>query len=105
MSEKPRKWKLIKEKATVLKRKKSLLTGTISELDNVDDRLAYEAENSNDLESMKSLLAKSNSFCTTAERKGDKLQEYGHRLNELNKKKELLLEVHSLCLFCLLNKK
>ena len=49
-------------------------------------------ENSNDLESMKSLLTKSNSFHTKAKEKEDKLQEYGHRLKELNKRKELLLE-------------
>lgn len=86
-SEKSRKWKLIEEEVTELKRKKSLLVDTISELHKDADRFVYEVKNSNDLKGMKSLLTKSNSFCTATKEKEDKLQEYEHRLKELNKRK------------------
>lgn len=56
--EKSRKQKLIEDKVTELKRKKSLLATSISELHSDTDRFAYEVGNSNNFESMKSLLTK-----------------------------------------------
>ena len=53
---------------------KNLLAGTISEPHNDADRFAYEAENSSDLESIKS-LTKSNCFHIIVKEKEDKLQE------------------------------
>ena len=82
---------MIEEEVNELKRKKSLLGGTIRELHDDADRFVFEVENSKDLESMKSLLTKSKSFHTTAKKNNNnKLQEYRHRLRELNKKKELV---------------
>ena len=77
-----RKRKLIEEEVTELKRNKTLLAGTISELHDDANRLAYKAKNSNDLESMKSLLTESKSFRTTTKGKKDKLQKYWHHSNE-----------------------
>ena len=67
-SDNSRKWKLIEEEVNELKRKKSLLGGTIRELHDDADRFVFEVENSKDLESMKSLLTKSKSFHTTAKK-------------------------------------
>ena len=71
-SDNSRKWKLIEEEVNELKRKKSLLGGTIRELHDDADRFVFEVENSKDLESMKSLLTKSKSFHTTAKKKKKK---------------------------------
>ena len=67
-SDNSRKWKLIEEEVNELKRKKSLLGGTIREHHDDADRFVFEVENSKDLESMKSLLTKSKSFHTTAKK-------------------------------------
>ena len=74
---------------TELKRRKSLLATTICSLHNDADKSASEAEESDDLNIMKELLAKPNSFHATAKEKEAKFQEYVLQLKYLHKRKEL----------------
>ena len=72
-----------------LKRRKSLLATTISSLHNDADKFSIEAEESDDLNIIKELLTKSNSFRATAKEKEAKFQEYVLQLKYLHKRKEL----------------
>ena len=73
-AENSRKRFLIEEEMTELKRRKSLLATTISSLHNDADKFANEAEQSDDVNIMKELLAKPNSFCATTKKEA-KFQE------------------------------
>ena len=86
-TEKSRKRKLIEDEISELKRRKSLLLETISELHHESDKYAQDAENRNDLGTMKSLLTKSNSFRATAKAKEAEVDECKSQLKELEKKK------------------
>ena len=88
-AESSRKRSLIEEEMIELKRRKSLLVTTISSLNNDANKFANEAEESDDLNIMKKLLTKSNSFCGTAKEKEAKFQEYLLQLKDLHKRKEL----------------
>ena len=89
-SEKSRKRKVIEEGIVEIKRRKSLLLDTINDLYTESDKYALNAESADSLQSMKSLVAKSNSFRTSAKEKEDKIDEYKFKLNQLNKKKDQL---------------
>ena len=54
------------------------------------DKYALDAESADSLQSMKSLVAKSNSFRASAKEKEAKIDEYKFKLNQLNKKKDQL---------------
>ena len=88
-AESSRKRPLIEEEMIELKRRKSLLATTISSLHNDADKFANEAEESDDLNIMKELLTKSNSFRATAKEKEAKFREYVLQLKDLHKRKEL----------------
>ena len=88
-AESSRKRSLIQEEMIELKRSKSLLATTISSLHGDGDKFANEAEQSDDLNIMKELLTKSNSFCATEKEKEVKFQEYVLQLKDLHKRKEL----------------
>ena len=88
-AESSRKRSLIEEEMIELKRRKSLLVTTISSLYNDANKFANEAEESDDLNIMKKLLTKSNSFCGTAKEKEAKFREYVLQLKDLHKRKEL----------------
>ena len=88
-AESSRKRSLIEEEMIELKRRKSLLATTISSLHNDADKFANEAEESDDLNIMKELLTKSNSFRATAKEKEAKFREYVLQLKDLHKRKEL----------------
>ena len=84
-----KKQKAQEEEMIELKRRKSLLATTISSLHNDADKFANEAEESDDLNIMKELLTKSNSFRATAKEKEAKFREYVLQLKDLHKRKEL----------------
>lgn len=89
-SESSRKRKAVEEEIVEIKRKKNLLVDTVNDLHTESDKYAIDAENADDLLTMKSLLAKSNSFRATAKEKEAKIDEYKLKLNQLNKKKNSL---------------
>ena len=85
--EKSRKHKFIEEE---IKRRKSLLLDTINDLYTKSDKYVVDVERADSLQSMKSLVAKSNSFRASAKEKEAKIDEYKFKLNQLNKKKDQL---------------
>ena len=89
-SEKSRKCKVIEEEIVEIKRRKSLLLDTINDLYTESDKYALDAESADSLQSMKSLVAKSNLFRASAKEKEAKIDEYKFKLNQLNKKKDQL---------------
>ena len=89
-SEKSRKRNLIEEEIVEIKRRKSLLVDTINDMYTESDKYALDAESADSLQSMKSLVAKSNSFRASAKEKEAKTDECKFKLNQLNKKKDQL---------------
>ena len=67
-SEKSRKRNAKDEKIVEVKRKKNLLLDTVIDLHTKSDKYATGAENTDTLETVKSLLAKSNSFRAAKEK-------------------------------------
>lgn len=65
-----------------------MLENTIGELHEEAGKYAYQAEDEEKLESMKVLLAKSNSFRKSAKEKETKSEEYTVRLKLVSKRKE-----------------
>ena len=82
--EKSRKHKFIEEE---IKRRKSLLLDTINDLYTESDKYALDVESADSLQSMKSLVAKSDSFRASAKEKEAKIDEYKFKLNQMNIKK------------------
>ena len=72
-SEKSRKHKVIEEEIVEIKRRKSLLLDTINDLYTESDKYALDAESADSLQSMKSLVSKSNSFRASAKEKEAKI--------------------------------
>ena len=89
-SEKSRKRKVIEKEIYEIKRRKSLLLDTINHFYTESDKYALDAESADSLQSMKSLVAKSNSFRASAKEKEAKIDEYKFKLIQLNKKKDQL---------------
>ena len=88
--EKSRKHRVIEEEIVEIKRRKSLLLDTINDLYTESDKYALDAESADSLQSMKSLVAKSNSFKASAKEREAKIDEYKFMLNQLKKEKDQL---------------